>query len=159
MVEEVVVSRARIWLSSLLQILRFSIVGIFNTGTDVLTLNIVVLLFPTHNANLLLLFNSIAYTIGALNSFLFNKYWTFKRKYAITGGELLRFVIINIIGILCNDAIVWSAAKLLHALIPNPVIWADTSKLCAVTGTALVTYLGMRLWVFASRHYKEGIGV
>ena len=159
MVEEVAVSRTRVGYSWFLQILRFSIVGILNTGIDVLTLNVLVLLFPTHNANFLLLFNSIAYIIGALNSFLLNKFWTFQRKYAITGGELLRFAIINIIGIICNDAIVWSAAQLLHTLITNTVIWADASKFCAVIGTAFVTYLGMRMWVFASKHYKEAIGV
>ena len=106
MVEEVVVSRTWVWYSSLLQILRFSIVGILNTSIDVLTLNILVLLFPIHNANLLLIYNSIAYLFGALNSFLLNKYWTFKRKHTVTGGELLRFAIINVIGILCNDAII-----------------------------------------------------
>ena len=158
-VEEVAVSRTWVWYSSLLQILRFSIVGILNTSIDVLTLNVLILLFPTHNANLLLIYNSIAYTLGALNSFLLNKYWTFKRQHAITGGELLRFAIINAIGILCNDAIVWSAAQLLHTIIPNAVIWANAAKLCAVLGTAFVTYLGMRLWVFAAKHYKEAIEV
>lgn len=156
-VEEVAVSRTRGWFSSLLQILRFSIVGILNTGLDVLTLNVLVLLLPTHNANLLLIYNSIAYTLGALNSFFLNKYWTFKRKHAITGGELLRFAIINVIGILCNDAIVWGAAQSLRTIIPNAVIWADAAKLCAVVGTAFVTYLGMRLWVFAGKHYKKAI--
>ena len=159
MAEEVVVSRTWVWYSSLLQILRFSIVGILNTSIDVLTLNILVLLFPIHNANLLLIYNSIAYLFGALNSFLLNKYWTFKRKHTVTGGELLRFAIINVIGILCNDAIIWSAARLLHTMIPNTVVWANAAKLCAVLGTALVTYLGMRLWVFAGKHYNEAIDV
>ena len=129
-VEAVAVSRTWVWYSSLLQILRFSIVGILNTSIDVLTLNILVLLFPIHNANFLLIYNSIAYLFGALNSFLLNKYWTFKRKHTITGGELLRFAIVNMIAILCNDAIIWSAAKALHTIIPNAVIWATSSRVC-----------------------------
>src|SRR5947209_20016722 len=108
MVEEVVVSRTWVWYSSLLQILRFSIVGILNTSIDVLTLNILVLLFPIHNANLLLIYNSIAYLFAALNSFLLNKYSTFKRKHTVTCGELLRFVILTGIVITCKSSTLWS---------------------------------------------------
>src|SRR2546423_13661410 len=116
MVEAVAVSRTWVWYSSLLQILRFSIVGILNTSIDVLTLNVLVLLFPTHNANLLLIYNSIAYTLGALNSFLLNKYWTFKRKHTVTGGEFFPLAITNWNGILCNVVIIWSSSRLLHTL-------------------------------------------
>ena len=84
------------------QFVRFSMVGILNTLIDVITLNILIWRLPTHNANLLLLYNPLAYTLGALNSFSLNKYWTFKQKRSTTGGEIVRFAIINVTGILCN---------------------------------------------------------
>jgi glycosyl transferase family 2 len=55
---------------------------------------------------------------------------------------------LSIIGILCNDGIIWSVASILHTLIVNHMLWANASKGCAIIGTASVTYLGMRLWVF-----------
>src|SRR5205085_4343271 len=144
------------WSTTLWQVMRFGIVGVLNTAIDILTLNLLLWRFPTHNANLLLFYNSIAYLLGALNSFGLNKYWTFKHKQAITGGELLRFAIVNTMGILCNDGIIWSVASILHPLIANNLLWADASKGCAVVGTALVSYLGMRLWVFTKA--QEGTG-
>jgi putative flippase GtrA len=135
--------------TALWQFVRFGIVGVLNTIVDIIALNILLWRFPTHDANLLLFYNSIAYMLGALNSFGFNKYWTFKHKHAITGSEIIRFAIVNIIGILCNDGIIWSVASILHTVIANHTLWANASKGCAIIGTTSVSYLGMRLWVFS----------
>jgi putative flippase GtrA len=155
-VPDVVSHPVESWLISFWQIVRFGIVGISNTTIDVLILNLLLWRFPTHNANLLLLYNLAAYTLGALNSFLLNKYWTFQRRQAATAGELFRFASLSVIGILCNSSIVWVAARILHPLIANTVLWANTSKFSAIIGTAIITYLGMRLWVFAGKSRASG---
>jgi len=143
-------SNAVVW-----QFVRFGMVGILNTLIDVLALNILLWQFPTHNANLLLIYNSLAYTLGALNSFCLNKYWTFKRKRSTTGGEVVRFAIINVIGIACNDITIWVVARILHPLISSNILWANISKLSAISVTLLVSYFGMRLWVFANAPQKR----
>ncbi|MFL5701161.1 MAG: glycosyltransferase [Ktedonobacteraceae bacterium] len=147
--QDVVSLPERRWITPLWQIVRFGIVGVLNTTVDIIALNILLWRFSTHDANLLLFYNSIAYILGALNSFGFNKYWTFKHRQAVTGSEILRFAIVNIIGILCNDGIIWSVASISHTLIANHILWANASKGCAIIGTASVSYLGMRLWVFS----------
>jgi len=139
------------WSASFWQMVRFGIVGALNTFIDVLTLNILLWRFPTHDANLLLLYNSVAYTMGAINSFSLNKYWTFQRRQTISSGELVRFAIVNVAGIIINDSIIWIAARMLHPLIVSNQLWANASKLAAISGTMIVSYLGMRLWVFASK--------
>ena len=142
---------AQSWGVSFWQIVRFGIVGTLNTIIDLLALNILLWHFPTHNANLLLLYNSIAYTLGALNSFSLNKYWTFQHRQTISGWELVRFAIVNVAGILCNDSIIWVVARSLYPLLASNLLWANASKLVAVSGTMILSYLGMRLWVFASK--------
>ena len=129
---------------------RFGMVGTLNTLIDVLTLNLLLLKFPTHNANLLLVYNTLAYTFGALNSFILNKHWTFKLKSAVNKGEVLRFSLMTILSIACNDIIIWLTAKMLHPLISNTIVWANISKLSAIIVTLLFSYFGMRLWVFAN---------
>ncbi len=42
-----------------------------------------------------------------------------------------------------------------HALIVNAARWANASKVFAIFGTVLISYLGMRLWVFVSKSQKE----
>lgn len=151
-------SRLRVFLewagryrNAFLQLFRFGVVGVSNVTIDLLALNILLLRFPTRSPMLLLLYNTLAYALGALNSFILNKYWTFKQTRSMTASEIVRFTLVNVAGIFCNDAFVWLAARALHPLINNTFIWANTSKLSAVAGTALITYFGMRLWVFRSQ--------
>jgi len=147
-VQEMKPRPVRMWKVSLWQFARFSVVGILNTLIDVITLNILLWRFPTHNANLLLVYNSLAYIFGALNSFCLNKYWTFRQRNGTTSGEIVRFVVLSFAGILCNDSIFWLVARSLHPLITNNLLWANISKGMAVVGTMTISYLGMRLWVF-----------
>jgi putative flippase GtrA len=133
------------------QFLRFSLVGGLNTAVDLFILNSLLWFWPTHDTWLLLCFNTIAYTIGAINSFVWNKYWTFRRYEPITFKEVWRFALTTLFGIACNDSILWVVGNTLHPAMLSATLWANLSKLCAIGGTVLISYLGMRLWVFVHR--------
>src|SRR5579859_3106346 len=79
--------------NTLQQFLRYCLVGGVNTGVDVLMLNILLWRIPTHHAQVLVVYNSVAYSCGALSSFFLNKYWTFRRSQRPTVREVVRFVI------------------------------------------------------------------
>ncbi len=147
----------RSWGTSIWQMLRYGIVGVCNTLIDIASLNILLWRFPTHTTHLLLLYNMLAYSIGALNSFILNKYWTFRFSWVISASEILRFVIVIIGGLLCNESVLWVCGTLLHPLIANTFLWANLSKASAAIGTACVSYVAMRLWVFtaAPQHLKK----
>jgi putative flippase GtrA len=135
---------------------RFALVGIANTGVDMLFLNGLLFLYPTRDVGLLVLFNSLAYTVGAVNSFVLNKYWTFQlRKAATTRREAWTFVVISALGICCNNILLALFARTPHPLFLRPVLWTNIAKICAVTGTAFISFLGMRLWVFAGSSLKK----
>lgn len=136
------------------QVLRFSTVGGVNTALDLLIFNMLLWLLPTKSTMVILIYNSAAYIVGGINSFALNKYWTFRLPNPITSGEIGRFIITTLLGILCNDLLLWLVSNLLHPLLPNMHLWANLSKLLAIGGTALISYLGMRLWVF--RHIFNG---
>jgi putative flippase GtrA len=136
--------------------LRFGIVGILNTLIDFAALNALLWRFPTHQANLLLIYNSLAYTSGALNSFLLNKYWTFRLSRSISGREIVRFVIVATGCFFCNDSLIWLAGTSLHPLIASTFLWANLSKASAAVGTAGVSYIAMRLWVFVGAPPQGG---
>jgi putative flippase GtrA len=140
---------------TLRQMLRFSLVGGVNTVVDLLFLNSLLLLFPTTSALMLLLYNSLAYSLGALNSFLLNKFWTFGHRQPTTRRELGRFILTTLGGIVWSNSILWLASSVLHPLLINPTLWANASKVFAIAGTACISYLGMRLWVFVSKGQKE----
>ncbi len=133
------------------QFLRFGLVGGLNTLVDLILLNAFLWVHPTQRTLLLLLYNSIAYGIGAINSFVLNKYWTFEHKQRTTITELLRFALTTGVGILVNDFLVWTLSSVLQPFISNTTLWTNASKILAVLATSSISYLGLRLWVFVNR--------
>ena len=130
------------------QLLRFGLVGGLNTLLDILVLNALLLLFPTTSTTTLLAYNALAFSIGAINSFLLNKYWTFGHKQKTTLTELSRFTLTTLCGIGWSSLVLWLASTLLHPVVGNATLWANAAKLVSVASSALLSYVGMRLWVF-----------
>lgn len=141
--------RFRGWRSTFWQFLRYCLVGGANTIIDLLVLNILLWRFPTNNVQTLALYNSIAYTGGALSSFFLNKYWTFRRKHKTTAREVVRFTISLFLEVIYSSILVWLAGRALQPLIANITLWGNASKLVAVIAGTLISYSFMRFWTFA----------
>ena len=137
------------------QLLQFSLVGGLNTLVDLVVLNGLLLLFPTTSTMTLLSYNALAYSLGAINSFFWNKYWTFKHKQGTTLKELVRFMMTTLLGMGWSTCVLWLASSVLHPLAVNATLWANTAKIVSVASSALLSYLGMRLWVFVRPSHKE----
>ncbi len=137
------------------QFTRFGLVGGLNTLIDILALNLLLLLLPTTSTPRILLYNALAYGVGAANSFVCNKYWTFKQRQPVSRRELMRFAAATLLGMLLNSAMLWLAGLALHTLPLNATLWTNASKVLAISATMLISYLGMRLWVFANRVQHE----
>ncbi len=146
--------RMRMWkrrkraVNLFLQVIRFGLVGGLNTALDLLIFNAFLLFFPTKDTFMLIVYNSTAYALGGINSFVLNKYWTFRHNQKTTRQEVVRFIITTLLGIACNDLIIWLISYVSHPLITDARLWANVSKICAIFGTVLISYIGMRLWVF-----------
>jgi len=143
------VPRSGAWRSTFWQFLRFCLVGGANTLIDLSTLNILLWRFPTHNVQVLVVYNSVAYACGAVSSFFLNKYWTFRRRQRPTRREVVRFAISLCFEILYSNGLVWLAGKALSPVISNPTLWGNASKLLAVGVGTVISYALMRFWTFA----------
>jgi putative flippase GtrA len=146
------------WTSTFVQICRYCMVGGVNTGIDLLALNGLLWRFPTHNALVLMLYNSIAYSCGAVSSFCLNKYWTFRRTQKPTGTELRRFLISILLELVSSNILVLLVGKVLQPFIPNPTLWGNATKLVAIVSGVIISYSLMRFWTFASssqEHHKK----
>lgn len=137
------------------QLMRFCIVGGLNTIVDLLVLNGLLWFWPAQNTIQLVAYNSIAYIIGAVNSFFWNKQWTFQHRQQASAQEVTRFALTTLAGVLCNDVLLWIAGRILHPAVLSATLWANISKIVAIAGTVLISYLGMRLWVFVHRPQEE----
>jgi putative flippase GtrA len=137
------------WKSTVRQFLRYCLVGGANTIIDLLMLNVLLWCFPTNNVQVLALYNSFAYTSGALSSFFLNKYWTFRRERRTTSREVVRFAISLLLEVIYSSVLVWLAGKALQPFITNVTLWGNASKLIAVVVGTVISYSFMRFWTFA----------
>jgi putative flippase GtrA len=133
------------------QLVRFGIVGGLNTFVDYGMFNLLVGVFGVSY----LMANPIAITAGILNSFLWNKNWTFSaNRSRAWAREAVLFVLVSVIGMLLNTGGLW----LLTWLSGNEALWAmNLQKLGASVVSMTWNFLGYRFLVFR-RHFEEKEG-
>lgn len=140
------------------QIGKFVLVGGFNTMVDFGVLNLLILLTGLATGISYSIFKSASFLTAAVNSYLWNKFWTFKKTsfnpVTATAGEemgkeFLKFLTISFVGFMINVGV---ASFLVIFVGPlrgiSPVIWAN---LGAVAGTAFSmtwNFLGYKFIVF-----------
>ena len=135
---------------SILQFIKFSLIGGLNTIIDFSVLNFLMWLTKIYQGSLILLFNTISFTIAVINSYLWNKYWTFQEKGRKgIPVQFLKFLTISIIGVAINSSIVFSITTFISP-IPgfSRGIWANLAKAIATIVGLIWNFLGYKFWAF-----------
>jgi len=85
------------------QFIRFIVVGLLNTAVDFGLLNLLIYLFrwPSVWAN------TVSFSVAVLNSFFWNKYWTFRQKEGRMIQQLATFIVVSLIGLGLSDLLVY----------------------------------------------------
>ena len=141
--------------------LKFGLIGILNTLVDFVVFYfmnkligdgpIVAVLGMTVSIGVLAA-NTISYIVSNIHSFLWNKFWTFKKKERVTGREVGRylitscgFLLISSVGLSIFMAILQTPA--LAGLIPAGLI-PLAAKIPNTCITMFYNYLMNKFWVF-----------
>ena len=122
----------------LLQFIKFNLVGLLNTGIDMAAF------FALTGVGVgYVLAQTLSYACGMLNSYIWNRNWTFRQKGEKTDGrkQILRFVVLNGATLLLSIA-------LLYVLVTVIGLPAGLGKIIAKACTLVVNYAGSRFWVF-----------
>ncbi len=127
-------------LGNLWQLGKFSVVGIANTAIDFG----VFMLLHGRIGLAYSLSQVVSYSCGMTNSYLWNKYWTFKSTRRVHIEEVARFVLVNL-------ASLGVALLLLFLFRGKGKMGAAESKALATFGSLVVNFLGNKLWVFRER--------
>ena len=129
---------------TLIQFLKFIVVGIINFVVDfgIFKLLSSVVGMPVALSNI------ISYTCGVINSFLLNRYWTFKIKHRFLSPHFAKFVFVNLISLGVNTLAVWVLVELYgfnSGLLGIENLYA---KLIATVFSFTVNFAGNKLLVF-----------
>ena len=147
--------------NDVLQAIKFLTVGAVNTlldyGLFYLFLSVCGL-----DKNLSQIF---ATALAMTNSYLVNRYWTFEKTGGVQGGEIVRFIIVNLLSLLttllCLNLFydIFALHEVLNRLLSAFGIGYELSgdvavlscKVLAMPFSLAVNFLGNRLWVFRKK--------
>lgn len=118
------------------EIMRFSVVGVINTGVDFVMFTVLFFLGCP-----LLVAQSISYCCGVVNSYWLNRSWTFQDIKSGHQSEAIKFIIVNIFTLLLTSI-------LFILLIEHMQMSILVAKI-GCTGIGMgVNFLSSKFWVF-----------
>jgi len=131
------------------QFTKFLVVGTSNAVVDLVVLNMLILLLPTHSVRALLLYNTIAVICAIYNSYIWNKRWTFARMSDGSRSERVRFLAQAAVNIALNDVVVgWLSTYLRVSRAVPWMVSSNAAKGLAMLLSSIASYFFMRLIVF-----------
>ncbi|RSK26697.1 GtrA family protein [Bacillus sp. HMF5848] len=140
------------------QFFTFSMIAGFNGLIDIGTINLLLILFPTRDATMLTVFNSIAYVLAVTNSYYWNSRLTFKYSRSHKrGSELILFVVQALVSLVISNIVFVSAIYILDVLPVRQFIVNNISKGLAMLLSSLASFFFMKYIVFRKKQPKHSV--
>jgi len=125
---------------------RFLTVGALGTALDFGLLALLKLTgLPTLPAN------SISFSAGVINNYIWNSRWTFSdRRNGRWQAQFLQFMLVSLVGLVINNAIILLLEVPLGTLIGNADLGYAPAKIVATGVVVFWNYFANRNWTFKS---------
>ncbi len=137
------------WWPVMLQFVKFGIVGGLNAMIDLGVLNLLIYFSGNAVGFWYSVFKSTSFIAAVMNSYFWNKYWTFKSEGGAAKVEFFKFFLVNLFTFALN---VGSASILVNFIgAPagfSPELWANIGAVSAVFISLFINFLGMKFVVF-----------
>ena len=142
------------WLSSrlswIMQFVKFGISGGLSAMVDFGVLNLLIYLFGISAGIWYSVFKSISFLFGVTNSYLWNKYWTFKTNNdGQSSGEPVKFFLLSVISFVINVGIASFIVNVVGA--PAGIeakLWANVGAALAAIIVLFWNFIWMKFIVF-----------
>lgn len=138
------------------QAAKFLLVGFLNTLVDLGALNLLILFSGLASGIFYSLFKGVSFTIAAVNSYFWNKFWTFKKsgkaektEIKKNGGELLQFLMVSVVGFGINVGVASFVVSSIGRHVGfNEKIWANIGAIIATLCAMAWNFFGYKFIVF-----------
>lgn len=132
------------------QIAKFGAVGAANFAVDIGVLNLLIFATGIATGFPYTIFKIISFSFAVTNSYLWNKFWAFKKTDTKKAGkEFVQFITISVIGLILNTLI---ASFLVNVTGPLGGIkvktWASIAAAIASACVMAWNFVGYKFWVF-----------
>ena len=139
------------WLSGLWQFGKFAVIGGLNTFLDFAILNLLMVLTHITGGLGYSVFKGASFVVAVINSYFWNKHWTFESKKK-NKTEFWEFIVVSLIGWGIN---VGTASFVVNGIEPfgslSASAWANVGAFAATILAWLWNFLGYKFVVFKKR--------
>lgn len=136
----------------LFQLAKFLLVGALNTFVDLGVLNTLIGLTGIATSAGYSVFKGISFTLAVINSYFWNRQWTFGAQRKEIGREFLQFFLVSAVGFLLN---VGSASLIVNLVAPrfgfsgiSENLWANIGAVAAAFVSLAWNFAGYKVFVF-----------
>lgn len=140
-------------------IIRFGIVGVINSIIDYCIFEILVAVLHVHSSSGLFICTLISGGLAVINSYFWNKRWTFKDKNKDYVQQFIRFALLNAVSLTINA----TAVIILNGIFPaNFMIHGHAvkslylTKALAILITMVFNFITYRAFVFKQKDGTDG---
>lgn len=136
-------------IKGLIQYAKFGTVGLTSGALDLGSLNLLLLIWPTSNHVLLVVFNTFAYALAVLNSYIWNSRFTFREGLEGNKKQKILFIVQAAVSLLISDGILYVATLLLSmsGFLPKLLVY-NIAKLLSMFLSSLASFFFMKYFVF-----------
>jgi putative flippase GtrA len=129
---------------------KFITIGLSNTAIDFGILNLLIFVTNIERGYLYSIFKAVSFMVAVTNSYLWNKFWTFKsHENKETRKEFIQFVAISGVGFGINVIV---ASFIVNIIGPvgeiSPRLWANIGAFAAIVISVFWNFLGYKFIVF-----------
>jgi len=159
----VIFANFALWITSLLsrlfpvllQIAKFVAVGGLNTLLDLGILNILIFISGIASGYWYSIFKSISFIVAVINSYFWNKYWTFGGSKTVSVKEFSQFFVVSLIGFGINIGLASFVVNVINPIsligpigLITPERWANIGALAATIISLVWNFVGYKFIVF-----------
>lgn len=132
------------------QAAKFILVGALNTFVDLGVLNFIMLITAITTGPLYSVFKGASFVVAVINSYFWNKFWTFKKKESVNSKkEFTQFFAVSLIGFGINIGIASLVVNLIGPQFGlSKEIWANVGAIIAIPCVMTWNFLGYKFIVF-----------
>ena len=132
------------------QFAKFIIVGSLNFLIDMGILNFMIFYTGISAGLPQSAFKGFSFIVAVLNSYVWNKFWTFRHtKTNTVGKEFIQFLIVSIIGFILNLGVDYCFVNMIHPFGALPAkSWAQFSAMIAAIIALCWNFIGYKFIVF-----------
>jgi len=135
---------------ALVQFGKSFLVGILNSAIDMGVFDFLTLFFSVASGWPPILFKVISFSFGAVNSYFWNKSWTFQKKDTKdTRKEAVQFFLITAGGLLIHTIVIYVVVNIVGARFGvGERMWASIANMAAIFTGFMWNFLGYKFIVF-----------